>query len=87
MAKSKPDLLADVQARIVVRRAGYASWFDKLSPEAQAECLAVREAFQRGEIGNKTHVARALIAAAKERGWSISAEKQVAQWLTKSGDD
>lgn len=87
MAKSKLGLLADVQARIVVRRAGYASWFDKLGPEAQAECLSVREAFQRGEIGSKTHVARALIAAAKERGWSISAEKQVTQWLTKSGDD
>lgn len=86
MAKGKPDLLADVQARIVVRRAGYASWFDKLSPESQAECLAVREAFRRGEIGTKAHVARALIAAAKERGWQISAEKQVSQWLTKTDD-
>lgn len=86
MAKAKPDLLADVQARIVVRRAGYASWFDKLSPESQAECLAVREAFRRGEIGTKAHVARALIAAAKERGWQISAEKQVSQWLTKTDD-
>lgn len=86
MAKSKPGLLADVQARIVVRRVGYASWFDKLGPEAQAECLAVREAFRRGEIGTKTHVARALIAAAKERGWQISAEKQVTFWLTKTDD-
>lgn len=86
MAKSKPDLLADVQARIVVRRVGYASWFDKLPAESQAECLAVREAFRRGEIGTKAHVARALIAAAKERGWQISAEKQVSQWLTKTDD-
>ena len=83
MAKAKSDLLADVQSRIVVRRAGYASWFDKLPPEAQAECLTVREAYRRGEIGNKTHVARALIAAGRERGWSMSAEKQVATWLAK----
>lgn len=86
MAKSRPGLLADVQARIVVRRAGYASWFDKLPPDSQAECLAVREAFRRGEIGTKAHVARALIAAAKERGWSISAEKQVSQWLARNDD-
>jgi GNAT superfamily N-acetyltransferase len=86
MAKGKPDLLADVQARIVVRRAGYASWFDKLPADAQAECLAVREAFRRGDIGTKSHVARALIAAAKERGWSISAEKQVGQWLARTED-
>ena len=83
MAKSKPGLLADVQARIVVRRAGYASWFDKLSPEAQAECLAVREAFRRGEIGTKTHVARAMISAGRDRGWPMSAEKQVSIWLAK----
>ncbi len=83
MAKSKP-LLADVAARLEVKRAGYPSWFDKLTEEAQAECLAVREAFRRGELGLKSYAARALISAAKERNWAIAAEKQVAEWLNRN---
>lgn len=79
----KSAFLADVISKAVVPRPGYASWFDKLPPDAQAECLAVREAFRRGEIGSRAVVARAMIAAAKARGWSISAEKQVSTWLAR----
>lgn len=85
MKKSK-SLLGDVSSRVSVSRCGYASWFEKLTTEAQQECLAVRDAFRRGEIGLKSVVARALIAAAKERGWAIAAEKQVSQWLAKTDD-
>ena len=83
MAKSK-GLLADVAARLEVKRAGYLSWFEKLPLEAQQECLVVREAFRRGELGLKSYAARALISAAKERGWAIAAEKQVAEWLNRN---
>lgn len=86
MPKAKPDLLADVASRVVKSRCGYMSWFEKLAPEAQAECLTVREAYRRGEIGSKWAVARALISAARQRGWAISAEKQVALWLAKNDD-
>ena len=85
MAKSKP-LLADVAARIESKRSGYASWFDRLPIEAQEECRAVRDAFRRGELGNKTCAARALISAAQERGWAIAALKQVSEWLAKPAD-
>ena len=88
MAKSKhsPGLLADVTARVEAKRCGYPSWFEKLPPDAQQECVAVRAAFRRGEIGSKAAVARALISAARERGWAISAEKQVCLWLVKHDD-
>lgn len=85
MAKSK-SLLADVSAKLEARRTGYASWFDKLPDDARAECLAVRDAFRRGELGLKSHASRALIAAAKERGWPIAAEKQVSAWLAQPAD-
>jgi len=83
MAKTKP-LLADVAARIELRRAGYASWFDRLPADAQEECKAVRDAFRRGDLGNQTVAARALISAAQERGWAIAALKQVTEWLNRN---
>jgi hypothetical protein len=82
--KNQPSFLSDVVAKAVSVRTGYLSWFEKLPADAQAECLAVRDAFRRGEIGTKAVVARAMIAAARSRGWSISAEKQVCQWLAKA---
>jgi hypothetical protein len=85
MAKPK-TLLADVAAKLQARRTGYASWFDKLPDDAKAECFVVRDAFRRGELGLKSHAARALISAAKERGWPIAAEKQVSAWLAKNED-
>lgn len=84
--KKPPTLLDDVATKLNHTRAGYASWFEKLPAEAQAECRAVRDAFRRGEIGPRTVIARALIAAAKERGWQIAQEKQVSVWLSKKDD-
>lgn len=84
--KNHTGLLSEVVANANAVRPGYQSWFEKLPPDAQVECLAVRDAFRRGEIGTKSVVARALIAAAKARGWSISAEKQVSTWLAKTDD-
>lgn len=84
--KKTRTLLDDVSVNIKQTRAGYQSWFEKLPAEAQEECALVREAFRRGEIGPRTVIARALIAAAKERGWQIAQEKQVSSWLAKKDD-
>lgn len=83
MAKPKSStFLDDVKSRIVHTSGRALTWFDKLSPDAQAECLAVREAFRRGELGLKERVARALVSAAEERGWRVAKTKRVAIWLS-----
>lgn len=56
------------------------SWFDKLSPEAQAELEIVREQFDPN-VHQKTAFARAVIAAAEQRGWKVAKERQVVKWL------
>jgi hypothetical protein len=83
MAKSKPTFLADVSERVALSRHRRLTWFDRLPPEAQAECVAVRDAFRRGELGDKLPVARAIIAAARERGWVVAGETQVGAWLSR----
>ena len=84
MPKPK-SILDDVNARLTIKQAGYKSWYERLPPEAQAECDNVRAAFRRGELGPRSAVARALIAAASSRGWPIAKEKQVTQWLDREG--
>lgn len=81
MAKAKLTFLDDVRARIVHTTARGLTWFDRLPADAQSECLAVREAFRRGELGMKERVAKALISAAEERGWPIAKVKRVGLWL------
>lgn len=83
MAKSRPAFLADVSERVALSRHRRLTWFDRLTQEAQAECVAVRDAFRRGELGDKLPVARAIIAAARERGWSVAGETQVGVWLSR----
>lgn len=82
MAKPKPTFLDDVKSRIVHTSGRALTWFDRLPPDAQEECLAVREAFRRGELGLKERVARALISAAEDRGWPIAKTKRVTVWLS-----
>lgn len=81
MAKGRPTFLDEVRSRIVHTSTRGLNWFDRLPADAQAECLAVREAFRRGELGLKERVAKALISAAEERGWPIAKVKRVAMWL------
>jgi hypothetical protein len=83
MAKSKPTFLAEVSEHVALNKRRPLTWFDKLSPEAQAECVAVRDAYRRGELGDKLPVARAIISAARDRGWVVAAETQVGAWLSR----
>jgi hypothetical protein len=83
MAKRKPNFLDQVAERVALNKHIRLTWFDKLSPEAQAECVAVRDAYRRGELGDKLPVARAIISAARERGWVVAAETQVGAWLSR----
>lgn len=83
MAKANPPSLADdVLGRVVNNRPGFRTWFRRLPADAQEELSAAKAAFMP-DVHQKAAFARALIAAAKQRGWEIAGEKQVIAWLVQ----
>lgn len=84
MAKAKPiSLLDDVLAKAVRSTPGFLPWYERLPPEAREELEAVRAAYDP-EKHQKTVYAKAIIAAARERGWPICGPQGVINWLTAS---
>ena len=79
-ARPKPSLLDDVLTRAVRKQPGFAPWYERLPPEAREELEAVRAAYDPS-IHQKTTYARAIIAAARERGWEICGQQGVINWL------
>lgn len=65
------------------KRSAY--WFDKLDAEAQKEIVGIRDRYRAGQYGktSKRSLARAIVAAAKERGWPVCGECGVREWLSK----
>lgn len=83
MAKEKPaSLLDDVLAKAVRNTPGFPPWYERLSPEAKAELEIVRAAYDPGKH-QKTVYAKAIIAAARERGWPICGPQGVINWLVQ----
>lgn len=80
MAKAQPSLVSDVLARATPAKPGFKTWFARLPEDARTELEAVRAAFDPA-VHQKRAYALAVIAAAQERGWQISGEKQVIAWL------
>lgn len=81
MAKAKaPSLLDDVLARAKNRSPGFLTWFERLQPDAQAELERVRQAFNH-DVHQKRAYARAIMDAARERGWRTSGLQGVISWL------
>lgn len=80
MAKKPTSLLDDVLARAKNHKPGFATWFQRLPPDAQAELERVRKAFDHS-LHQKRAYARAIIDAARERGWQISGLQGVIAWL------
>lgn len=81
-AKPKPSLLADVLTRAVRKQPGFSPWYERLPVEAREELEAVRAAYDPA-IHQKTTYARAVIAAARERGWEICGQQGVINWLVQ----
>ena len=79
-AKPKPSLLDDVLTRAVRKQPGFAPWYERLPPEAREELEAVRAAYDPS-IHQKTTYAKAIVAAARERGWDICGQQGVINWL------
>ena len=81
MGKAKAtSLLDDVLGRVVPGRPGFGTWFTRLPAEAQAEFEAVRQSFDPAKH-QKRAFARAVIAAAQERGYDIAGIQGVIDWL------
>lgn len=81
MAKAK-SLVEDVLSRVQTTKPGFASWFERLPPDAKSQLEQVRERFNRS-IHSKRAFARAIIAVADEHGWPISGIQGVERWLEK----
>lgn len=83
MAKAKQtSLLDDVLARAKGKKPGFASWFDRLPPEAQAELLIVKQAFDP-RVHQKNAYANGIMSACAERGWETSGRQGVIDWLDR----
>ncbi len=80
---AKKALLADVVARVHNSKPGFRTWFERLPEGARAELEAVREAFNP-TVHQKVAYARAIIEAARERGWETGGEQAVLAWLKGS---
>lgn len=83
-AKSLADLIGSGIAEATRRR----TWFDDLTPEAQAELLDVREKFRSGEYGPKAKsltVAKLLVPHCAERGWKVGDARRMSEWLRENG--
>lgn len=81
MAK-KPSLVDEVLARAVSSRPGFRTWFDRLPADARAELDAVKQAFVP-TVHKKSTYAKAIIAAATERGWEVAGVQGVVAWLNR----
>jgi hypothetical protein len=66
------------------RTASPRSWYDKLPADGRVEVDAIKKKLVAGEYGrtSKRALARAIVAAAKERGWYCT-ESGVREWLAK----
>ena len=83
MGKGK-TLAEAVMARVRPSRRGFKSWFDRLSPEVQAELELVRSQFDH-KIHEKRGYARAIVDEMAARGIHTSGIQGVIAWLNKNG--
>lgn len=79
------SFIDSVESKIVTRRPGTKTWFEKLDSKSQAELNVVKKKFQSGKYGSKQlkSLCRAIIAAAKERGWGVNGIQSVETWLKR----
>lgn len=61
------------------------NWHSRLDAEARKELDEIKSRYRAGKYGevSKRAIARAIVSAAKERGWRICGENGVREWLTK----
>lgn len=83
---SKPlgTLASDIAARIVNKRPGFPTWFERLPAEMQTALDEVRERWQEGQIaGQQRAFAIALAAEVASRGFPEPGVQAVVAWIRK----
>lgn len=83
---SKPlgTLASDIAARIVQKRPGFPTWFERLPPDLQAALAEVREQFLAGDISSQQRAfAVAVAAEVADRGHPEPGVQAVLTWLRK----
>jgi hypothetical protein len=76
-------LLDDVREAMANVRHGSKRWYERVAPEHQAELVAIKAAWQAGELGKrKKTLARDLSARLRARGISDVGEQGVIAWLS-----
>jgi hypothetical protein len=76
-------LLDDVRQAMAAARHGSKRWYERVAPEHQAELVAIKAAWQAGELGSrKKTLARDLSVRLRERGISDVGEQGVIAWLS-----
>ena len=85
MGKKIPSgsLLDDVREAMANVRHGSKRWYERVAPEHQAELVAIKAAWQAGELGKrKKTLARDLSTRLRARGISDVGEQGVIAWLS-----
>ena len=76
------SLLDEVLSRAQRRKPGFASWVERLPPEAREELEIVRAAFDPN-VHQKNAYAMAIMDVCKDRGWQTAGRQGVIDWLDK----
>lgn len=77
-------LASDIAAKIVEKRPGFPTWFDRLPADLQSGLRDVRRRWEAGEIeSRKKPLAVAIAAEVAERGFPEPGVQAVLSWLSK----
>jgi len=81
----KKDFLSAVDEQVAASTRGSRTWFDCLDASAKRQLSTVKEKYLKGGYTNKSKrsIAKAVITAAKERGWRVSGIQGVTSWLDR----
>ena len=82
MKKARRDLIDDVCSRVTNARFGFKSWYTSLPDDARKELDAVKASFDHKRHQKKAY-ARAIVEAAKDRGWQVGTVGAVVAWLSQ----
>lgn len=77
--------LSDLVAEFVAKDVRPKCWVDRLSETQRKEFESIKKKFKSGQYGktSKRSLARAIVAAAKDRGVQICGENGVREWLAR----
>lgn len=84
MTKKQPTLLDRVKAAAASRPKHIKNWCDRLPPEAREQALAIRKAWQNGEIPSSANgLARDIVSEFRRAGIETCGVQGMRVWLSR----